>query len=295
MADIQFEIRSDLTVLSQQHIETNFEEVKTWLANEIQPYATMAVTEDGISDAKKNLAKLRKLSESINKQKIAVKKEWMAPYTEYETQAKQLMAIVDEGISNINTQVKDFDNRRREEKISAIHEYFDSQLDGNELGDYLKWEDVFDTKWGNATVSQDSAEAAIDTRIDQTMADLQVIRGLGSQFETELLDEYAHTHSIREVMAKNMRLKMREEAERREKERRAAETFDEPENESGGFDANPAPTQAPQFIRPVEEEAPKPPKTYELRFQVVVTMHQAHALKEFFTAQGIEYHKIKEE
>lgn len=292
MADIQFEVRSDLTALNPQHIETNFEEVKTWLANEIQPYATMAVTEDGISDAKKNLAKLRKLSESINKQKIAVKKEWMAPYTEYETQAKQLMAIVDEGISNINTQVKDFDNRRREEKLARLEDFFLENLYGNHLEAFLTWNDVLDQRWGNATFDEDEAKAMIEDRFRQTQEDLDAIRDLDSPFETELLDDYANTHDLRGVLQKNTRLKMREEAERREKERRAAETFDEPENESGGFDANPAPTQAPQFIRPVGEEAPKPPKTYELRFQVVVTMQQAHALKEFFTAHGIEYHKI---
>lgn len=289
----EFEIRSDLSALNPQHIETNFEEVKAWLAEELQPYTSMVVTEDAVADAKKHLAKLRKLKDSINAQKIAVKKEWMRPYTEYEDQAKELMGLVVEGIDNINGQVKAFDEKRREEKLARLEDFFLENLYGNHLEAFLTWNDVLDQRWGNATFDEDEAKALIEDRFRQTQEDLDAIRDLDSPFETELLDDYANTHDLRGVLQKNTRLKMREEAERREKERKAAETFDEAENAADGFDANPAPVQAPQFIRPMEEEPKqRPVKTYTLSFEVIVTMEQAHALKDFFLEQGIEYRKI---
>ena len=84
MNDIQFEVVTDLTVLNPQHIETNFEAVDAYLTEAMEPYTQMVVTEDSIGDAKKTLAQLRKLRDGINSQKIAVKREWMRPYTEYE-------------------------------------------------------------------------------------------------------------------------------------------------------------------------------------------------------------------
>lgn len=294
MNDIQFEVITDLAALNPQHIETNFEDVRDWLSTVTRPYATLVVTEDAISDAKKDLAKLRKVKEQIEVQRKVVKKEWMKPYEEFERdKTKVLTGILDEAISNINGQVKAFDEKRREEKLARLEDFFLENLYGNHLEAFLTWNDVLDQRWGNATFDEDEAKALIEDRFRQTKADLDAIRDLDSPFETEMLDDYAHTHDLRGVLQKNTRLKMREEAERREKERKAAETFDEPENAADGFDANPAPVQAPQFIRPMEEDAKqRPVKTYTLSFEVIVTMQQAHALKDFFLEQGIEYRKI---
>ena len=94
--------------------------------------------------------------------------------------------------------------------------------------------------------------------------------------------------------ASELRLKARQEAEERKKAEKVAETFQEVKGESDGdvADEEPVPMQTAQFIRPIEEDEPPKPKLYDLKFQVKVTMQQAHALKAFFAEQGIEYHKI---
>ena len=120
MAEIQFEVMTDLAVMNPQHIETNFEAVDAYLTEAMAPYTQLVVTEDSIGDAKKTLAALRKLKDGINSQKIAVKREWMKPYTEYEDKAKQLMSRVEAGISNIDGQVKDYDARRKEQKMAEL-------------------------------------------------------------------------------------------------------------------------------------------------------------------------------
>lgn len=294
MNDIQFEVITDLAVLNPQHIETNFEAVDAYLTEAMEPYTQLVVTEDSIGDAKKTLAQLRKLKDGINAQKIAVKREWMKPYTEYEDKAKQLMSRVEAGISNIDGQVKDYDSRRKEQKIQELKDYFDQEASRYRVEEYLDWNLIRNPKWANTSFSVEDAENEISGIITDTAKDIDYITGMGSPFEAAMLEEYRKCRDLRSVLALELRLKARQEAEERKKAERLAETFREPENDSDGDVANMEPVSVPtaQFIRPIEEDEPPKPKLYDLKFQVKVTMRQAHALKAFFAEQGIEYHKI---
>ena len=294
MNDIQFEVVTDLTVLNPQHIETNFEAVDAYLTEAMEPYTQMVVTEDSIGDAKKTLAQLRKLRDGINSQKIAVKREWMRPYTEYEDKAKQLMSRVEAGISNIDGQVKDYDSRRKEQKIQALKDYFDQEASRYRVEEYLDWNLIRNPKWANASFSVEDAVAEISGIITDTAKDVDYITGMGSPFEAAMLEEYRKCRDLRAVLALELRLKARQEAEERKKAEKVAETFQEAQDESDGDVANvePVPVPTQQFIRPIEEDEPPKPKLYDLAFAVKVTMQQAHALKAFFAEHGIEYHKI---
>ena len=294
MNDIQFEVITDLAVLNPQHIETNFEAVDAYLTEAMEPYTQMVVTEDSIGDAKKTLAQLRKLKDGINSQKIAVKREWMKPYTEYEDKAKQLMSRVEAGISNIDGQVKDYDSRRKEQKIQELKDYFDQEASRYRVEEYLDWNLIRNPKWANASFSVEDAENEISGIITDTAKDIDYITGMGSPFEAAMLEEYRKCRDLRAVLALELRLKARQEAEERKKAERLEETFQEQENDGDGDVANveTATAPIPQFIRPIEEDEPPKPKLYDLAFKVKVTMQQAHALKAFFAEQGIEYHKI---
>ena len=294
MNDIQFEVITDLAVLNPQHIETNFEAVDAYLTEAMEPYTQMVVTEDSIGDAKKTLAQLRKLKDGINAQKIAVKREWMKPYTEYEDKAKQLMSRVEAGISNIDGQVKDYDSRRKEQKLQELKDYFDQEASRYRVEEYLDWNLIRNPKWANASFSVEDAENEISGIITDTAKDIDYITGMGSPFEAAMLEEYRKSRDLRAVLSLELRLKARQEAEERKKAERLAETFREQENAADGDVANVEPVPAPtaQFIRPIEDDEPPKPKLYDLAFKVKVTMQQAHALKAFFAEQGIEYHKI---
>lgn len=294
MAEIQFEVMTDLAVMNPQHIETNFEAVDAYLTEAMAPYTQLVVTEDSIGDAKKTLAQLRKLKDGINAQKIAVKREWMKPYTEYEDKAKQLMSRVEAGISNIDGQVKDYDARRKEQKLQNLKDYFDQEASRYRVEEYLDWNLIRNPKWANASFSVEDAENEISGIITDTAKDIDYITGMGSPFEAAMLEEYRKCRDLRSVLALELRLKARQEAEERKKAERLAETFQEAQDESGGdvADEEPVPMQTAQFIRPIEEDEPPKPKLYDLAFAVKVTMQQAHALKAFFAEQGIEYHKI---
>ena len=305
MNDIQFEVITDLAVLNPQHIETNFEAVDAYLTEAMEPYTQLVVTEDSIGDAKKTLAQLRKLKDGINAQKIAVKREWMKPYTEYEDKAKQLMSRVEAGISNIDGQVKDYDARRKEQKLQELKDYFDQEASRYRVEEYLDWNLVRNPKWANASFSVEDAENEISGIITDTAKDIDYITGMGSPFEAAMLEEYRKCRDLRAILALELRLKARQEAEERKKAEKVAETFQEAQDESDGDVADEETSSgasatfpvrgegySQQFIRPIEEDEPPKPKTYTLDFRVIVTMQQAHALKAFFAEQDIEYHRI---
>lgn len=295
MAEIQFEVITDLTVMNPQHIETNFDEVRDWLAKVTEPYTKMVVTEDAISDAKKNLAALRKVKDQIEVQRKAVKKEWMKPYEEFERdKAKVLTGILDEAIANIDGQVKDYDARRKEQKMADLEDFYDQEASRYRVAEYLSWDSIKNPKWANATFSEEDAQNAISEIILETARDVDYITGSGSPHVAAMLEEYRKSHSLRSALDLETRLKAIQEAEERKKAEKVADTFREEEEAADAQDENltaPEP-QAPQFIRPIEEDEPPKPKLYDLAFKVKVTMQQAHALKAFFAEQGIEYHKI---
>ena len=149
MSEMQFEVITDLTPVVSTEIQTNFEAVKAWLTEELAPYATMVVTTDTVADAKKTRANIRKVGDSIDSQRKAIKKEWMKPYEEYEAKCKELTGIVSEAVTNIDKQIKEMENAEKQAKRQRLESFFN--INSDDIRDYLSFNDVFDSKWLNAT------------------------------------------------------------------------------------------------------------------------------------------------
>lgn len=293
MSQMEFEIRTDLSCLNPQQIETNFEAVKEWLEEELRPYTTMVVTEESLAESKNARARIRKVKDGINAQKIAAKKQWMEPFAEFENQCKVLMGLCDESTENIDSQCKEFDRRRKQAKLNELQAFFESEIEGSEAKDYLKWDDVLNSRWANSSYKLGDAQKEIQSAIETCCEDLDFIRNLNSEFELLMLDVYRETHDLKKALAKQAALKaLREAQERREREG-LEKTFKESEGSFDGLSERSEPITP--FIPPVRpsvmEEAPKA-KTYKLTFEFEVTMTQAHMMKAFFTENEIKYKKL---
>ena len=101
-------------------IETNIEGLKKHIAAGLEEYKHMVFTEETKKEAKATVANLRKLKKNVNDRKIEVKKRYMAPYEEFETQAKELISLIDEPIDYIDSQIKAFEQKRIEERKALI-------------------------------------------------------------------------------------------------------------------------------------------------------------------------------
>lgn len=292
MPEIQFEVTTDLATVANTQIETNFEAVKEWLTEELAPYATMVVTPDAIGDAKKTRASIRKVSDSIDSQRKAIKKIWMKPYEEYEAKCKELTGIVGEAVSNIDGQIKAMENEVKEQKRQRLSDFFDEH--SYDVADFITFEDVFDSKWLNSTFSEIDAANSIVAQIEDIKEGLETIRSMNSPYEAAMLSEYGKSHNLAKSIAEGKRLETIQKAEEERKAREAESTFSEPEvsAEEATEPETAAPQATAQFIRPVAEEEPPKPKVYTLRFEVELTKEQAYELKYFFAKNNIKYYKI---
>lgn len=292
MSEIQFEVTTDLATVANTQIETNFEAVRDWLSEELAPYATMVITEDAIADSKKLRANIRKVGDSIDAQRKAIKKIWMKPYEDYEAKCKELTGIVNQAVGNIDGQIKAMENEIKEQKRQRLSYFFDCH--SSDVADYITFEDVFDPKWLNATFSEIDAANSITAQIEDFKEGLDTIRSMNSPYEAAMLSEYGKTKNLSKALAEGRRLDAIQKAEEERKAKEAESAFSEPEVISQP-DAEPAapPVQSTaQFIRPVTEDEPPKPKVYTLRFEVVLTKEQAYKLKYFFSKNNIKYYKL---
>lgn len=305
MPQMEFEVITDLTPYRDARIETNKEAVKAALAERVAPYKTLVVTPESKSNAKKDLADLRKIVNGIEEQRKMVKQTWMAPYMLYDADCKELVGDVNEAINNINDQVKAIEVAEKEQKKNDLASYF-AKNDGG-VSDYITFEDVFDPRWLNATFSADEAKSIIDGKLEDTRNDLDTLRDMESPYETAMLSEYAKSHNLSKAIAEGKRLEAIQRAEEERKAREVADTFAEEETPAEEAEEpylhvyvprksfvppTPEYPPMPQIVRPVAEEEPPKPKIHTIQLEVEATREQAFALKDFLTTNGIKFKKI---
>lgn len=197
MEELQIKVSNTVGTIS-----TNFEEIEANLKEILANYKGIIVTEDTVKESKKDIAELRKIRTSIDDKKKEIKKVWNQPYTEFENKCKELMALVDEPINEINSQVAEFETKRKEEKLNHLHELFNEQI--GEFGDYLTFESVFNEKWLNVSTTDKDVKFDISERITKIRSELDAIKALNSEIEAECIKAYKNSgNSLTAAIQKN--------------------------------------------------------------------------------------------
>jgi hypothetical protein len=169
-------------------IETNFSEIEKNLKVTLEGYKGIVVTEDTLKESKKDVAELRKLRTSIDDEKKAIKKAWIQPYTEFENKCKELMALVDEPIAEINNQVAKFESKQIEEKKQHFNGLYLENIE--DYMDYLPFEMTLNDKWQNKTFADKDYLYELSEKKTRIKADLDAISSLESEIESELIEAY---------------------------------------------------------------------------------------------------------
>ena len=87
-----------------------------------QANSNRLVTVESMAGDKKARAELRKLSKSLNDEKIRIKKEYNQPLTEFEVWFKKAVAVLDQAISQIDSGIKDIEAEQKAERKKVVHE-----------------------------------------------------------------------------------------------------------------------------------------------------------------------------
>lgn len=290
---LELRMDTDLQTALPSEIGFNFEELKSELAERLEHYNNLVVTEDGLKEAKSDRAKLNKLRTAIDSRRKDIKKEYMKPYTEFEGKIKELTLLIDQPIKAIDTQLESYEERRKQAKLERIKEAYDVTIP-SAVKEIIPLERILDQKWLNATTSAKSIGEDLENWAKRVSADLLALDTVEEAYQAAVREKYIATLDVSASLAHMDSLKAAEEAFRaraeekkaREQEEMARAVEKAAEAKSEPQAAQPEPQEYPDDSEPATE------KLYALRLEFHVTRDQALALREFLDTQKISFKKI---
>lgn len=183
MSNIEVRVEQNLG-----EIKFNYEDIKQMLEDKLSIYEGALVTEEGKTIAKKEIAALRKLKKEIDDRRKTVKKEWSIPYDEFNAKVQALLSMIDEPILLLDSQVKAFDEKQKQEKREKIKDIY-TELIGD-VAEYLTFERVYQTGWENVSISLKKVREEMLEKIDSVKKDIFTISSIKSDAVPEALNRY---------------------------------------------------------------------------------------------------------
>ena len=142
----------------------NYEELKAELEKNLEAYKGLVVTEEtlpGSKAAQKELASLRVKIDTYRKEK---KKEVEAPIKQFEAQCKELVSLVESVEKPIKDGIKEFDDRKRDEKRKKAVELAQEVAAAAGLNEkYAAKLNILD-KYTNLTATAKAVKEDLETR-----------------------------------------------------------------------------------------------------------------------------------
>lgn len=184
----------------------DFPMIKAELQRRLDAYAGLVYTDETIKEAKSDRATLGKVKKAISDAEKAYKAKCMAPYDAIKPKIKELIDLVEEQRTLIDSTVKDFEMRQKAEKELAVRSFYDRKA--VTLGSLASplYGKLFDSKWTNASTGKAKYEEAIQVAINQSVLDIEEIRSWNSPFVDTLLEVYVSTLSVEKAKAKDLEL-----------------------------------------------------------------------------------------
>lgn len=273
-----------------KEIQWNQEEVKAWVAARVQDYKNIAYTEDQVKDMKKDHADLNKLRTAFESERKRLKKVCMEPYNLFEQQVKEVVALIDEPIQLIDSQLYELEERRKQQKKKDIEALFDT------IGfqTFVTLDNIFDQKWLNASVSLGKIEEQMKSIMYKIGTDVATIGNL-PEFSFEAMEVYKKTLDLNKAILEGQRLaeiQKRKQQYEEEQKRIAEEKARQEEQEQSVL------AEVVEETAPVEEKvdaSPEPvrPDLVQMDFRVWCTKEQLMDLREYLIAHQIKFGRVE--
>ena len=288
-------------------IDWNYEELKQEITTRANDYKTLVYTDDNIKDAKSDRANLNKFIKVLDTKRKDVKKMMLEPYTEFESQVKELIGIIGEANNNIDSQVKAYEQKKRDEKLVKVQEIYDGIFGESDLLSILTWDRVFKPTYLNATTTLKSIKTQMTELLERVTNELNIIDNDNGEYQFEMKEAYlkdfnmAEALTVKQRFEENARRKAEYEAKRqaelearREREKAEAEKIANAGNLHIPKEAEAEHVKAVAYdtaqsigIEDVKEEV------IELAFRVRATASQLEGLKNYLKSNNIEFGPVK--
>lgn len=300
-----------------EHIDWNKQEFLELIQSAMERYKGVTFTEDQVKEAKEERARLNALKKAIADRRIQIKKAVLAPYTQFETEVGEVTALIDEPIAEIDRQIKAFEEKQKEQKRETLRKHFEGIV--ADLSGILTFEQVFDKRYLNATVTLAKAKRDITDKVKRVREDLKTVESVEEEYRPIVRDVYQKTLDIGKAMSEMYRLKelkRQEEARkaaREAAEREAAAAREAAERAEAAEEEPPKSVPTPAEVRAAEPQPPAippasgsdtsappaqdpfitPPKAkqYKASFTVYGTRDQILSVRKFMIDHGIKFEK----
>lgn len=261
-------------------ISFNFEEIKSELADKLQVYQNMVVTESGIREAKADRANLNKFKAALADSRKAVKAQWNQPLCDFEGKMKELERMVDEPIGAIDRQVKAYDEAKKQDKRQQIERFFEGAV--GDLEEVLPLSKIWNDRWLNATYPMKDIEKEIVERIRKTHSDIGIIVAMQLPCCDQMLSTYLETLDMSRAMEEKHKYEQAQKAKAQAKQAEPAPS-------------SPAAQPVAEAVVNTPQEAAREaaPELRVLDFRVWVTPEQMQALKAFLLENNIRYGRVE--
>ena len=272
-------------------IKWNYEELKSEIAKAMQDYQNLVVTADSEKDCKETRAKLNKLRTAIETARKDMKKKINEPLKIFEEQVKEVEEPIDTAIRNLDGQLQELVEARKEQKRKDIEVIWNGIA---KKPKYLTLERVWNEKWVNATYQMKQVTQDINDILKKDHENTETLAKL-PKYAYEAMQYYAQTLDIaRAIDLANEHA----EIERRKAEAEAKKQEQKPEQKTGQESAEQKADKIMPEVPRIEVNTQKEQeqtwdKVYTFRFEVNVTAGQAKTLGDFCREHGIKLTQSK--
>lgn len=292
----------------------NYGEMMEWAKKEAESYKSIVCTEKDLPEMKKDRAEANRKIKAINDERIRRKKEWMKPYEEFEARVKRVTGVLQEVSDFRGEQIREVEDRIKQEKKKKIEEYFST----TEPPEWLTLPMIWDEKWLNASVSMKSIQEQINAKAKTISSDLTTLSDL-PEVAFEAIETYKTTldlnksiaegHRLSEMQkrkAEQERIKAEQERLRKEQEKAKTEQEETMRNQMMSSFAERGRQAAAVTTEEIAESAeayreaadaggvhmPEELSKQWVSFKAFLSVADAKALKEFFEIRNIEFGRI---
>lgn len=174
-----------------QKIDWNYDELKKEIAAAIESYANSVYTDDMIKKAKEDRAKLNKVSDALKKERTRIRKKLLEPDEQFGKEIQELTGMIQKAASNIDDQIKGYEERLREEKTAKVREFYEDNI--HDIGKYLPFERVMQPRYALASTTMKSIKEEILALIQKVDEGLAVLNEVDSPYVGDMKKVFLET------------------------------------------------------------------------------------------------------
>lgn len=266
----------------------NHEELKAELSRQIEKYKNIVVTEETIKSSKADKANLNHLKTALENKRKEVKKQCLQPYEAFERNIKELTALIDEPIAAIDSQLKEFEKIKKEQKQKEIEIIYEENI--GIFKELVPLEKIWNGKWLNVTYKLSDIETEIKEIYNNLESGLQIIEGFETEFQQEIKNKFFETLDIQRALQEKERLKDLKEKQKKlqqQKDRQIQKYLQEQRNVKEEVIE-----QVSDLLAEESKEVQQEPIQI-LEFRVWVTQKQKMLLRDFLLENNIKFGRVE--